>query len=142
MGPGSTCRPIFDRVNRQQSTQAEFRDTFDLDFVHHFKWKGTQFTWGFGARTSAATVPVVVPTYVFTPNRRTDNLFSVFVQDEIPIVTDRLSFTIGSKVLHSAFSGFDAEPSARLLWTPSARTTFLGLPLRGLSERHRISRKT
>ena len=51
-GSGFHLQTYFDRVNRQQSTQAEFRDTFDLDFVHHFKLKGTQFTWGVGARIS------------------------------------------------------------------------------------------
>jgi iron complex outermembrane receptor protein len=123
-GSGFHVQTYYDRVNRRQSTQAEYRDTFDFDFVHHFKLAKTLFTWGVGARVSIGRVPEVVPTYVFTPDRRTDHLYSLFVQDEIPVVADKLSLTLGTKVLHSAFTGFDLEPSARLLWTPSAKSTF------------------
>ncbi len=131
-GSGFHVQTYYDRVNRLQSTQAEYRDTFDFDFVHHFKLAKTLFTWGLGARVSIGRVPEVVPTYVFNPNRRTDHLYSLFMQDEIPLVTDRLSLTIGTKVLHSAFTGFDLEPSARLLWTPSTKSTFWGAVTRAV----------
>jgi iron complex outermembrane receptor protein len=129
---GFHLETYYDRFNRLQSTQAEYRDTFDLDFVHHFKLAKTQFTWGVGARISIGRVPQVVPTFVFNPNRRTDHLYSVFLQDEIPIVANRFSITVGTKVLHSAFTGFDVEPSVRLLWTPSARSTFWGAVTRAV----------
>src|SRR6185437_1683958 len=80
--------------------------------------------WGFGARVSPASLPVIVPTYVFTPDRRTDQLYSGFAQDEISLKPDRLSLTVGAKVFHSSFSGFNSEPSARLLWTPSEHQSF------------------
>src|SRR5258706_15983959 len=47
--------------------------------------------------------------------------YSGFVQDTIEIVQDRFSLTIGSKFLHNSYSGFEAEPSARVLWTPNQR---------------------
>jgi iron complex outermembrane recepter protein len=123
-GSGFHLETYYDRFNRLQSTQAEYRDTFDFDFVHYFKLYGTQFTWGVGARVSIGRVPEVVPTYTFNPFRRTDQLYSAFVQDEIPISGDRLKLTLGTKILHSAFAGFDFEPSARLLYAPSGRTSF------------------
>ena len=123
-GSGFHLETYYDRFNRLQSTQAEYRDTFDFDFVHYFKLYRTQFTWGVGARISLGRVPEVVPTYVFNPFRRTDQLYSAFVQDEIPIRGDRLNLTIGTKILHSAFAGFDFEPSARLLYAPSEKTSF------------------
>jgi iron complex outermembrane recepter protein len=131
-GSGFHVETYYDRFNRQQSTQAEFRDTFDFDFVRYFKLKGTQFTWGVGARISIGRVPEVVPTYTFNPFRRTDQLYSAFVQDEIPIMGDRLSLTVGTKILHSAFAGFDFEPSARLLYAPSAKTSFWGAATRAV----------
>jgi iron complex outermembrane receptor protein len=123
-GSGFHLQTYYDRFNRLQASQAEYRDTFDVDFVHHFKVAKTMFTWGLGARISLGRVPEVVPTYVFNPDRRTDHLYSLFVQDEIPIVGDKLTLTIGSKILHSAFAGFDVEPSARMLWAPSGKTSF------------------
>jgi len=34
-----------------------------------------------------------------------------------------LSTTIGSKFEHNIYTGWETQPSARLLWTPSARQT-------------------
>ncbi len=119
LGAGSDIQleTYYDRTNRGQVNFAETRDTFDIDFVHHLSLPGRQnFLWGLGTRLSSGSANPVVPTVVFTPYHQTDKLYSAFVQDEIPIVGDRLSLTIGSKFLHNDYSGFEIEPSARLLW--------------------------
>jgi iron complex outermembrane recepter protein len=126
LGGGSDLQlqAYFDRVNRYEAQQAEVRDTFDVDFVHHLALpRGNDFLWGVGARVSDGWAPEVVSTYVFVPNHRIDQLYSVFVQDQIPIVRDQFAIIVGSKILHSAFVGFDAEPSGRLLWTPTPHQT-------------------
>jgi iron complex outermembrane receptor protein len=51
------------------------------------------------------------------------NLFSVFLQDEIQIVKDRLFLTLGSKFEHNEITGFEYQPTARLHWTPTKRQT-------------------
>ena len=115
----------YDRVDRREPNQAEVRNTFDVDFVHHLRLPARQdLTWGLGARISLGDLPTVVPTFTFTPTTRTDQLYSAFLQDEIPLVGEKLSLTFGTKHLHSSFTGFDFEPSARLLWTPGARQSF------------------
>jgi iron complex outermembrane recepter protein len=126
LGDGSDfqLQTYYDRVNRYEAQQAELRDTFDVDFVHHLALpRGNDFLWGLEARVSDGRTPVVVPTYVFTPSQRTDQLYSAFVQDQIPLIRERLALIAGSKILHSAYVGFDAEPSGRLLWTPTAHQT-------------------
>jgi iron complex outermembrane receptor protein len=121
---GFYVQAYYDRVNRLQANQAEYRDTFDFDFVHRLGFAGgNKFTWGAGARISLGRVPEVTSTFVFMPDRRTDQLYSMFVQDEIPL-GEGVSLTLGTKLLHAAFTGFDAEPSARLLWAPSPAQTF------------------
>jgi iron complex outermembrane receptor protein len=123
----------YDRVNRLQSNQAEYRDTFDVDVVNHLQLPGHQdFIWGLGARASLGRVPAVVPTYVFTPDQRTDQVYTAYAQDSVPLVSDLLSLTFGAKVLHSSFSGFDIEPSAQILWTPTPRRTFWGAVTRAV----------
>lgn len=115
----------YDRVNRVQSIQGEHRDTWDLDAVQHIALgKRNDVIWGFGARVSPAYLPEIVPTYFFDPNRRTDQLYSAFAQDEFAIVPDRLSLTLGAKFFHSSFSGFNTEPSIRLLWIPSTHQSY------------------
>jgi iron complex outermembrane receptor protein len=63
---------------------------------------------------------------VFTPDKRTDKLYSAFVQDDIQLLGEEkgLWLTIGSKFVRTDFSNFDAEPSVRLLWTPSSHQTW------------------
>jgi iron complex outermembrane receptor protein len=129
----------YDRTNRSQANFAESRDTFDIDFVHHLKLPWRQdFLWGVGTRLSSGNVTAVVPTVVFTPNRLTDKLYNAFIQDEIPIVPNRLSLTIGSKFLHNNYSGFEAQPSARVLWTPNPRQTLWGAVTRAVRTPSRV----
>ena len=126
LGEGSDVQvqTYYDRTNRRQANFAESRDTFDIDFIHHLTLPFRQdFLWGLGARLSSGNATEVVSTVVFTPNHFTDKLYSGFVQDEIAIVRNQLSLTMGSKFLHNIYSGFEVEPSVRVLWTPNPRQT-------------------
>ncbi|HXS93667.1 MAG TPA: TonB-dependent receptor [Candidatus Limnocylindrales bacterium] len=58
----------------------------------------------------------------FTPERSHDNLISGFLQDEIQL-SEGVSLTLGSKFEHNSYTGFDLEPSVRLAWTPTSRST-------------------
>src|SRR3989441_3616758 len=141
LGSGSNIQlqTYYDRTNRKQANFAESRDTFDIDFIHHLTLPGRQdFLWGLGARLSSGNVSEVVPTVVFTPNHYTDKLYNAFIQDEIPVVGDQLSLTIGSKFLHNNYSGFEIEPTARLLWTPSSRQTVWGAVTRAVRTPSRV----
>ena len=141
LGSGSSVQlqTYYDRTNRKQANFAESRDTFDIDFIHHLILPGRQdFLWGLGARLSSGNASQVVPTVVFTPDHYTDKLYNAFVQDEIPIVGDQLSLTIGSKFLHNGYSGFEIEPTARLLWTPSSRQTVWGAVTRAVRTPSRV----
>jgi len=60
----------------------------------------------------------VVSGFTFDPPARTDYLLTTFVQDEITLVSDRLSLILGSRFLRTNFARFQAEPSVRLMWTP------------------------
>jgi iron complex outermembrane receptor protein len=98
-----------------------------VDFVHHLMLGSRQdFIWGVGARLSPADLPEIVPTYVFSPSRRTDQLYTAYAQDAFSLVPDKLSFIAGAKMLHSSFTGFDVEPGVRLLWTPTPKRTIWG----------------
>lgn len=124
-GSDFQLQTYFDRTNRQGAQFGETRDTFDIDFIHHLTLaKHQDFIWGLGARLSPSNFIQTQATVNFSPHQETDSLYSGFVQDEIPVVGDKLSLTAGTKVEHNNFSGFDFQPSVRLLWTPSDRQTF------------------
>src|SRR5665213_1792937 len=115
----------YDRTDRQAVQYGETRNTFDVDFLYHLKLGSRQTVlWGAGARVSPSHFVQMVPGLNFTANNQTESIYSGFVQDEIQIVKQKLSLTLGSKFEHNSFDGFDAQPSARLLWTPRPRQTF------------------
>lgn len=110
----------YDRTNRREPNFADLRDTFDLDFVQHWRLLDrNKVTWGLGARFSHGDDIEVVSGLTFEPSQRTDRLLTAFVQDEIALVPNKLALTVGSKFLNTNFTDYAPEPSVRLLWTPT-----------------------
>lgn len=129
----------FDRTNRQGVQFGETRDTFDVDFIHHLVLpKHQDFIWGLGVRLSPSNFIQTQATVNFLPQQETDSLYSGFIQDEIPIAVNKLSVTLGSKFEHNNFSGFDYEPSVRLLWTPDNHQTFWAAATRAVRTPSRL----
>ena len=115
----------FDRTNHFEPEFGETRNTFDVDFLDHLTLpKQQKFLWGLGVRESPSNLVQRVATIDFLPHQLTDQIYSGFVQDEIPLVSDRLSLTVGSKFEHNNYTGFEVQPSARLLWNRTPRQTF------------------
>ncbi len=114
----------YDRTNRWEPNLADYRNTYDVDFVEHNPLgKRHRITWGLSARASHADNPPVVSGLQFVPYERTDQLYTAFFQDEFALIDRRLSLVAGTKLLRTNFTGFEFEPSIRLLWTPSDRET-------------------
>jgi len=114
----------YDRNNRHDLNFVDLRDTFDLDFLDRFPLGGHhEISWGGSARISNGSNPAVISGLFFSPRTRTDQLFSGFLQDDINVVPNRLSLTVGSKILHTNFTDVEWQPSVRLLWTPTETQT-------------------
>lgn len=114
----------YDHTSRDANIFTERRDTVDLDVQHNFALgERNVVTWGFGYRLSSDTFNGG-PTVSFDPASKDLNLFSGFAQDEVTLVPDRVKLTLGTKVEHNDFSGWELEPGGRLAWTPDDRNTF------------------
>jgi iron complex outermembrane receptor protein len=111
----------YDRTERREAYLDQSRDTFDLELQHDFVAASRHhLVWGLGFRvTSDATSGLPGP--FFDPEDRSDDLYSGFVQDELRFAGERLALTAGVKLEHNDYSGFEAQPSARLLWAVSPR---------------------
>lgn len=113
----------YDRTERHLLRQrfAENRNTVDVDFQHRFPLGDCHsLIWGFGYRFTEGTIRDGFP-IEFDPDQRADDLFSYFVQDEITLSKDLLYLTVGSKFQHNDYTGFEIQPTARLLLTPNER---------------------
>jgi iron complex outermembrane recepter protein len=123
-GNNFQLQAYYDRTNRRESNFGDLRDTFDIDFIHHIQvGSRNKFTWGAGTRFSRGHNLVVVSGLTFQPAQRTDRLLTAFFQDEVVLVKDRLVLTVGTKLLNTNFTDFEPEPSGRLLWTPTKKTS-------------------
>lgn len=101
----------------------EDRDTLDIDFQHRFAWaERHSTTWGGGYRNTRDRIRNSFH-LGFTPNERSDDLFSIFAQDDVTIREDLLHFIVGSKFQWNDYTGSEIQPTARLLYTPTERRT-------------------
>lgn len=104
----------------------EERHTFDLDFQHRFPCaERHDVVWGAGYNVTTDNVENTYSIF-WEPSSRTINVFSGFIQDEITLIEDTLRVTIGTKLEHNDYSGFEYQPSARFAWTPTKEQTIWG----------------
>jgi iron complex outermembrane receptor protein len=108
----------FERVTPDVDTEQR---TFDLDYQYRFPlFENHNVICGAGYRQISNSFFGNFQVSL-NPVERSTNLFSYFLQDEITLVDDRWYLTVGSKFLHNDFTGFEFQPSVRMLWTPSER---------------------
>ncbi|MGD9110367.1 MAG: TonB-dependent receptor [Phycisphaerales bacterium] len=120
---GMALQFYYDRTKRDTLAILETRDTYDVDFQHHFQCGDNHsLIWGLGYRHTGDNTDGSY-TISLSPAIRDDQVFSAFIQDEIAIIKDKLEFIIGSKFEENDYTGFEYQPSARLLWTPDERNT-------------------
>lgn len=106
----------WDHYRRRDIQNGETRDTFDFEFQHRFAAaERHDLMWGVNFRdTRDDTDPAFLAS--FRPASRRDRLAGLFVQDEITLVPGKWRLTLGSKFEHNDYTGFEYQPSARLLW--------------------------
>lgn len=117
----------FDRTNRQTVQFGETRNTIDLDFIDHVaSLPREDLIWGAGLRLSPTHIIQNQPTVSFGNTLQTDYIYSAFLQDAFDLAPRKLTLTLGSKFEDNNYSGFEIQPSARLLWNPAAHSALWG----------------
>lgn len=142
-GPGHElqARAYYDRTNRRGAQFGERRHTADMDVSHQLPLPGAQLLrWGAGVRWSPSTFEQMVQTVDFQPHDHTHRVASLFAQDEIPLGTDRVRATAGVKLEHNQYTGWEVQPSVRLLWSPSDRQTLWAAATRAVRIPSRLDR--
>jgi iron complex outermembrane receptor protein len=95
-------------------------DTRDVEIQQRAHLARHELVWGADVRFATHDMRNL-PAFGFDPARRTLQLFSAYVQDDVSVVEDRLRLTVGTKLEHHTYSRLDAQPSVRLAWTPRPR---------------------
>ena len=108
----------YDVMNRSEDILNEDRHNFDVEFQHRFGLGfGNDIIWGLRLRHSSDDYSGSKVAFM-NPVSTNDLLYSAFIQDEISLLEDKIKLTIGSKFEHNDYTGFEIQPSTRLLWTP------------------------
>lgn len=113
----------FDHAKRSSIAYRDEINTIDLDFQHN--WSASdrhEITWGVGYRLVDEEMENSIYNQL-TPDSRSDNLFSAFLQDKITLVPENLFLTLGSKFEVNDYTGFEYQPSARLAWLINDKQT-------------------
>jgi len=97
----------------------ENRHTLDIDFQHRLIINPRQeYLWGVGVRHSHDDLEGHTRMLGYAPKQREDWLFSTFIQGEFVLQPKRWRLLIGSKFEHNNYTGFEHQPSVRVLWSP------------------------
>lgn len=96
----------------------EYLNTYDLEWQNrYFIGSHHELTYGFDLRVMDVD-DKNTPLLAFLPAYKTLYLYSGFLQDKIILLKDRLNLTIGEKLEHNSYTGFESQPNARIRWTP------------------------
>ena len=119
----TTLQVSFDRYKRDDQLMEE-RRTFAVDFQHHLAWGTRQdIVWGANYRNTKSDADGGL-SFSLNPPDVNMQLFSLFFQDEIALVPDRLYLTAGTRLDHNYYTGFNLLPSVRVAWKASPRHMF------------------
>ncbi len=95
----------------------DFQNTLSKVGRHEIVWGANiQLTQDSGGGTFA----------VLGNGTESNQLFGVFLQDEIELLSEELFLNLGTKIEYNSFTGTEIQPSARLFWRPDPDLAFWG----------------
>jgi iron complex outermembrane receptor protein len=108
-------RLYYDYTHRNDPSFNDDLATLDLDFLEHLELGQDQaITWGVSGRTMDDIFHGKGLLTLNPPDSRF-NVASAFLQDEISF-SRSVRLTLGTKLEHNDFSGFEVQPSVRAAW--------------------------
>ena len=121
-GTTHALQSYFEHTDIDIGIASEQRHTLDIEYQQQRSLGSQhQVVWGAGWRYSEDRVRGAAPYSLIKGERDRTNLFSLFVQDEITLVPERWTLTLGSRLEHHDYSDLTFQPNARLLFTPDTR---------------------
>ncbi|MFT6259427.1 MAG: iron complex outermembrane receptor protein [Rickettsiales bacterium] len=101
--------------------------SFDIDFQHSKSLgKIHKVTSGFAYKRVESDLSGNDFRINFNPSSQNTNLYSAFLQDEIAILPNKIFLTIGSKLEHNDFTGYEVQPSIKTSWLLTQDQTIWG----------------
>jgi len=99
-----------------------------------------EVVWGVGWRGTSDRIKSSL-NLQFRPDKQQEVLYSGFVQDEIRIIPEKLTLTLGSKVEWNSYTGWEVQPTARFMYRPAASHQIWGAVTRAVRMPSRADRE-
>ena len=119
---------------------SELRTTLDVEYQqirslapHH------ELTWGLGYRYSQDDIGAS-SLISLLQTEATTRRYSAFLQDEISLQPERWRLSLGARLEHNDYTGFELQPNLRLLWTPDVQTSVWFSAARAIRTPSRVER--
>jgi iron complex outermembrane receptor protein len=128
----SSVQVFFDHTDRAEYLLDQHRTTVDLD-VQHRQALGARhdIVFGGGYRRGRTHLTNSEMVRFADPDRR-EWLASVFAEDEIALVPEHVTLTLGMKVERNTYTGVELQPNVRALWAVSSRDSIWAAVTRGV----------
>lgn len=108
----------FTQTNWDLTTNNMSRSQGVLDFQHSLpSYDNHHLMWGLNYQIISDNFDNTL-TLGFEPEKYTQHNVGVFLQDQIDLFEDWV-LTLGNRVEHFTYTGWETEPNARLLWMPN-----------------------
>ena len=134
-----TVQVYYENINNYE-TFTTIEHLFDIDLQHSFNaGKRNKIIWGAGQRW-ALDNNINSPHMGYSPTSIHSGLSSAFLQDEIALSPDRLYLTLGTKLEQNSYTGFEIQPTARILWMPTDKQSIWAAYSRAVRTANRSDR--
>jgi iron complex outermembrane receptor protein len=125
-GSSMRLQGYYDRYERDHGVVELTSEALDLDFQQRLRpARGIALTWGAAYRRTRDKAGIELPF------RDPDSeVVSAFLHADVAV--DGLHLSLGTKMEHNEYSGWETQPSARLLWQASGRQVLWGAATRAV----------
>lgn len=136
-----SLQAYYDWTHRADTLFGEERHTLDFSLQQTLKpGLRQELFWGVGYRYGLSDLDQS-PTIAVSRARRTEHLYSLFLQDEIALLPERLVLTVGARFEHNSYTDGEIHPNLRLLGLLSEHHSLWGAVSRASRTPSRFDRE-
>jgi iron complex outermembrane receptor protein len=137
----SELRLVTDYNHRNVEIFTQRRRNVYVDFQQEQRFgQRHDVVWGVGWRATGDRLRSSV-NLQFVADKNREAVYSAFVQDEIDVMPNTLTVTLGSKLEWNTYTGWEVQPSARFMWRTAERHQVWGAVTRAVRMPSRAERE-
>jgi iron complex outermembrane receptor protein len=121
---GTSLQASVDHYDRGTADVAERNTNVSIDFQSPIELKWNRLVWGLGYHLQVDDV-IANPYIVGSPATTTEPVYSGFLHDEMR-VSNKSTLTLGTKIEHNGYTGWELQPTVRYAYEPTDHQTFWG----------------